>query len=442
VRALAVSIVLWCSLARADTKRPIVGFSVKAKPCPADTTHCPKTKVTERTLGYLAHVHLGDLVGPDDLTRLQVALISSELFESATVALVDAPGGYILQATLDDKMSWIIGPTVFYLPSNRAFGVGFVENDLGGRDQKLLLYGQVGTQTSIFFATFLDPAFHGTRWQYRADVYLERRQIDEYANPPGNPRDQTVVRSTEETFLDGGFLVGYALRWYLVADARLRAAYVYFRNPVDPATGSPAARPESDGWDTTLQMRLTYDPRVHNFGVTTGPYLQLEAERSVPGLDTFGYVNSLARAYYSWELFCEHELELRAVGQLGYHLPIHEDNALGGASDLRGYALDQFRGDTNLIGRAEYSVPLFKVWILKFRALGFYDTGYSTFNFPRADRNYLPGQLDRSFFRNDVGIGLRAYVKAVVLPLLGIDLGYGIEGHSPEVYFELGLTDF
>ena len=34
------------------------------------------------------------------------------------------------------------------------------------------------------------------------------------------------------------------------------------------------------------------------------------------------------------------------------------------------------------------------------------------------------------------------YVNSVVLPLLGFDVGYGIEGHSPEVYFELGLTDF
>ena len=432
MRALAVSIaLLTCSIASADTKKPIVGFEVHGD-----------SKLKPHTLGYLAHVREGDLVGPDDLPRLQVALISSELFESATVALVDAPGGYVVSATLDDKLSWIIGPTLYVLPSNRAVGVGYAENDLGGRDQKLLLYGQLGTKNSILFGTFLDPSFHGTKWQYRADLYLERRQIDEYANPVGNPRDQTIVRSTEQTFLDGGFLVGYAYRWYLVADARLRSAYVYFRDPVDPRDGTPAVRPEKDGWDTTLQMRVTLDKRVHNFGVTTGPYFQMLAEPSVPGLDSYDYFNSLVRAYYSWEFFHEHELELRGFGLFGYHLPLHEENSLGGVSDLRGYELDQFRGSINLVARAEYSVPMFKWWIIKFRGLGFYDTGYSTLEFPRADRDYLPGQVGRTFFRNDVGIGLRAYVKAVVLPLLGIDLGYGIEGHSPEVYFELGLTDF
>jgi outer membrane protein assembly factor BamA len=423
---------LACSIASADTKKPIVGFEVHGH-----------SKLRPTTLGYLAHVREGDLVGADDLPRLQVALISSELFESATVALVDAPGGYVVSATLDDKMSWIVGPTIYVLPSNRAVGVGYAENDLGGRDQKLLLYGQIGTKTSILFGTFLDPSFHGTKWQYRADLYLERRQIDEYANPPDNRRDQTIVRSTEQTFLDGGFLLGYSFRWYLVADARLRGAYVYFRDPVDPRTGAITTRPEKDGWDTTMQMRVTYDRRIHNFGVTTGPYLQVMAEPSVPGLDSYDYFNSLVRAYYSWEFFCEHELELRGFGLFGYHLPLHEDNALGGVSDLRGYELDQFRGDTSFVARAEYSVPLFRWWILKFRALGFYDTGVTTFENPRlADRNYLPDQLGRTFFRNDVGVGVRAYVKAVVLPLLGIDFGYGIEGHSPEIYFELGLTDF
>jgi len=290
---------------------------------------------------------------------------------------------------------------------------------------------------------------HGTPLTYRVDVYLERKQIDEYANPPGDPTNFDVARTTEETFLDAGALVGWNFYWWLVGDLRLRGGYVFFRDPLDPRTNTPAASPEKDGWDFTLQARLTLDHRQHRFGVTTGGYAQVELEPSVPGLDSYGYFNSLVRGYYSWELFPEHELELRGLGYFGYHLPLQEDNALGGVGDLRGYPTDMFRGDLNLVARAEYSVPLFKLWKFAFRALAFYDTGYATFVAPRAnvapaggDRSYLPDQLGRDFFRNDVGAGLRVYVKAVVLPLLGLDLGYGIEGHSPEVYFEVGLTDF
>lgn len=430
MRALVVALLCLASVpARADDKRPIAGFKVKGD-----------SKVTETTMGYLAHVHVGDPIGPDDLPRLQEALVSSELFESVAVALEDAPDGYTVVATVDDKLSWIIGPTVYFVPANRAIGVGFAENDFRGHDQKILLYGQLGTKTSILFGTFLDPSYHGTKLQYRADIYLERRQVDEYAN--ATRTDFNIARTTEETFLDAGILVGWQFQWWLIADARLRSAYVYFHDALDPNTNTSLTKPQQDGWDTTLQARLTVDHRIHNFGVTSGPFAQLLVEPSVPGLDTFGYVNSQLRAYYSWVFFDEHQLELRAIGQFGYHLPVQEENALGGVSDLRGYAGDQFRGDQLGVFRAEYSVPMFKVWKLKFRALGFYDTGVTAFEFPRADRDYLPTQLNRTWVRNDVGVGIRAYVKAVVLPLLGIDLGYGIEGHSPEVYFELGLTDF
>ncbi len=410
------------------------------------------TKVTDSTLGYLAHVRIGDPIRTTDIPQLETALISSELFESATIQLENSPEGVIVIATLDDKLSWVAAPTVYFTNPNRAVGVGYVENDLGGRDQKLILYGQYGTQTSILFGTFLDPAYHGSKLTYRFDVYLENRYIDEYANPANDPTNQDVERSTRQVFLDAGALVGWNFAWWAVADIRLRGAYVYFRdsyNPtLDPNHTMALPEPEKDGRDVTIQPRLTLDHRFHYFGVTHGAYLQLMWDESVPGLDTYGYADGLVRAYYSWAFWGEHELELRSLNSIGYHLPLHEDLALGGVGDLRGYPTDEFRGDLNLVLRAEYSVPLFKwtpePWFpAAFRALAFYDGGFDRFVFPRAtDRVYLPNQLDRSFLRNDVGVGFRIYLKSIVLPLVGFDLAYGIEARTPQLVFELGLTDF
>jgi outer membrane protein assembly factor BamA len=416
-----------------DAPKTIVGFRVKGK-----------TKVSARTLSYLSHVREGDDVTPADIPRLQTALISSELFETALVAFEDAPGGVLVVATLEDKLSWIAAPTLYLLPSNTAFGVGFVENDLGGRDQKILLYGQLGTQTSILFGTFLDPAFHGSKFTYRTDIYLERRHIDEYANPPGDATSQVISRTTTQTFLDAGLLVGWNFKWWLVGDVRLRGAYVYFRDPINPSAGNaPVPAPEKDGWDVTAQFRLTLDHRFHYFGVTHGPYVQALVEPSVPGLDSYGYAMGQLRAYYAWQFFCEHQFEVRTVQAVGYHMPMHEELALGGVGDLRGYPTDQFRGDFNSFYRAEYSFPLFKWWFFAFRGIGFYDGGFSGFYHRRAsDRDYLTSQLGPGVWRDDVGAGFRVYVKAVVLPLLGFDIAYGIEAKSPELVFELGLTDF
>ena len=439
VVACALSAVSRAALAEpprdaAPQGRPIAGFEVHGD-----------SKLQPRTVGYLAHVELGDLITEQDIPRLEQALLSSELFTTVKVELAPAPGdpspGVTVVVTADDKHSWIAAPTAFALPGNLAFGVGFAENDFRGLDQKFLLYGQIGTQTSLFFGTFYDPSYHGSKLTWRADLYLFRRNIDEYVNDPAAPRSFAIERSTQVTYLGGGALIGWNFLWWLSADLRLRGAYVYFRNSRD-AANQPISEPQHNGRDISLQAHLTVDRRQHRYGVTWGTYAQLNLEPTIPGLDSYGYQLLQARVYQSWRLFDEHELELRGHFNIARHLPLHEDFTLGGTADLRGYDVDQFRGDTRAVFRAEYSVPLFKWRFLAFRALGFYDTGYVGYVSRRSDRDYLLNQLGPGYVRNDLGAGFRIYLNNIVLPLLGLDLGYGIEGHSPEIYFEVGLADF
>ena len=371
--------------------RPLVGFRVRGP-----------SKLTERTLGHLARVELGDRVGPGDLPRIKQALISSELFESVEVALEDAPataGGVLLVATLDDKHSWIIAPTVFFLPGRRSVGVGFAENNFRGENTKLLIYGQLGDRESLFFGTLLDPRVRGSKLIFRGDVFLYRRINDEYANLPGAPTDDRVARSSTATYLGGGLLLGWQHRWWLSSDLRLRTGRVRYtdgKNGDDPPVTVPV--PQHDGWDVSAQLRATLDARHHRRGVTWGPYVQLLLETTIPGLDDYDYSLSFLRAYYSWRFFAEHQLELRTLTNVGYHLPFHEDVSLGGATDLRGYAVDRYRGDTRFVFRTEYSVPIAKWRSFAFRALGFWDSGYVAFHFPRpgGDRDYLPTQLGTS----------------------------------------------
>ncbi len=410
-----------------------------------------KTIVTETTVGYLAHVQVGDTITTENLPELEKAMMSSELFEVVKITLEDSPDGVLVVAELKDKLRQIAAPTVYISPGTWSVGVGYVNNDLRGEDKKLLLYGQLGNRTNLFYGAYLDPSVNGTKLTLRLDIFTYQMIRPEYANPVDDPTNFSVARYATETFLDAGALVGWQFKWWLSADVRLRGAYVYFRNAhADDVDNTALPRPEVDGWDNTLQFRVTIDHRTHLYGVTSGAYAQAFAESSLPWLDTYQYQDTWVRAYYSWKFFQEHELELRGFAGVGRHMPFHEELTNGGESDLRGYDADQFRGDTQLTGRAEYSVPLFKITLpkihtLAFRANAFWDTGYVKFNFPDRSgmRQYLPGELDGNYwFRNDVGVGFRVYLRSVVIPLLGVDLGYGIEGHSPEVYFALGLTDF
>lgn len=416
-------------------RRPIVGYEMRGD-----------TKVTDETGEFLSRTFMGDKVGPKDIRRLERAFVSSELFEKVTVTLEAARGGYIVVATVKDKHSWIIAPTVFALPNRKSFGVGFAENNFRGKNQKLLIYGQTGDREDLLFGVWLIPSIAGTPLTFRADTFNYRRQMQEFLNDPADPSSDAVARETENTYFGGGVLVGWRAAWWLNIDTRLRFGKVSFRDArdgVDPEVALPV--PQTDGWDVSAQGRITIDARQFRFGVNWGPYLQLSLDTTIPGLDDYDYSIALLRLWYSWVFWGEHQLELRTSGQIGHSLPFHEELVLGGAGDLRGYAVERYRGDTRAFFRAEYSVPIAKWKFFAFRGIGFWDSGYLGWNFARdtGDRAYLPTQGNGvSVFRNDVGAGLRVYIKRVVLPLLGFDVAYGLEGKALELYFELGLTDF
>jgi outer membrane protein insertion porin family len=450
LRALVVVVALLAAVeARADESTPPVSAHVDRKPLVGVRVQ-GDSKTSGTTAMRLARVSLGDPISVEMLPALQAALLSSELFKSVTVWLEDAPTGVILVATLDDKHSWVAAPTLYLLPDNWSVGLGFAENNLFGEDKKLLLYGQYGNVSSLFFGTYLDPAFRGTKLQLRFDFYFVHRRIDEYVNDPELPTDYTIARTSTWTFADIGVLFGWRFYWWLVGDIRFKPGYAQFNDFT--------TRPERNGWDNSIQTRLTIDRRHHRYGVTWGPYLQLITDISVPGLDDYNYQLAAARAYYSWRFFPEdthaktfvdrfareHQLEFRTSVGIGRHLPFHEELTLGGVVDLRGYPVDMFRGDRRAAGRVEYSLQLAKWWMFSFRAIGFFDAGYVGFHWrDPSTRNYLPTQHDGAhWIRSDVGGGLRVYVGNIVLPLLGLDYAYGLEGKRRELYFEIGLTDF
>ena len=107
-------------------------------------------------------------------------------------------------------------------------------------------------------------------------------------------------------------------------------------------------------------------------------------------------------------------------------------------------------------------MPFFTVSGLSIRGLAFFDSAYTTFlTTANPQRNYLPysrrDQKDPRFdppdlaptkfqeymapFKNSVGVGTRLYLRQIVLPLLGLDIGYGLEAHDVQVYLAIGLTD-
>jgi outer membrane protein assembly factor BamA len=432
------------------------------------------TKTTSDTVEVIAKISVGDDWTPALLDKVKEDLVSSGLFKevdvfSAACGPTTTPKcndtGVRVHLTVKDKHSWIIAPALYNQPTNTGGGLGFGENNLFGENQKLLLYGQIATGDSFFIGAWVVPAIAGSRFYAQVDTYLKTSRVIEYTPPTGYTNIPTPVRQSRMNYLNAGFKLGVEPIHGFKLDARLRGAYVSFRDvralTTDPGAvpldgdGNPV-RPGKEGWDVSNEFSLAFDRRANWYGIESGYQFRTSLEYALPKLGSdFRYYIVNASLYRAVRVLERHNLVAKLGVNAGHHLPFQQEFTMGGTS-MRGYLNDQFRGDLKVAGNLEYSFPLIELtrvfsfmgldMPLEIRGLGFFDSGYTTFLDTSSDeRNYLP-RSQRSEtttlapFKNSVGVGTRLNLRGIVLPLLGLDFGYGLEARDLQIYLAIGLT--
>lgn len=417
------------------------------------------TKTTADTVELIANISVGDEWTSDMADLIKTDLVSSGLFKDVEVIWSKVEGGVRVLILVKDKHSWVIAPAFYNQPTNTGGGIGFGENNLFGLNQKLLIYGQIATGDSFFVGAWVIPAIGGTRFSAQFDTYLKTSRFIEYSPPTGYLSVPTPVRQSRMLYLNNGIRLGVELFRGVRIEGRLRGAKVSYKDilllasDISAVTDDPTADPDdppapgAEGWDVSTEWSLTVDRRANWYGIASGHRYRLAFEQSLPSLGSdFEYYSANLSLYKAWKILERHNFIVRFSGTYGHHLPFQQELAIGGTS-MRGWLNDQFRGDMRAIANAEYSVPLFTIAGLSVRGLGFFDSGYATFlTTSNPDRNYLPGsrrdQQDvLAPFKNSVGVGTRLYLRQIVLPLLGLDFGYGLEARDFQVYLAIGLTD-
>jgi outer membrane protein insertion porin family len=436
-------------------------------------------KTTREQVLLIADVEVGDNWQPTMVDEIKANLVNSGLFKESEVYYDTVPGGVRLHILAKDKHSWVIAPTAYNQPTNKGGGVGFGENNLFGEGKKLLMYGQIATGESFFVGAYVDPNIAGSaRFHWQADVFLRSARIIEYEPPQSWFGDPKPLRTSRMNYLNGGVRFGVNLwkRHPIVSlDGRLRGAHVGFSSvekggpgdfdndltadpPIEEITGDPTSttvpKPGAEGWDISSEVSLGFDTRANWYGVQTGSRLKLAFERSLPALGSdFDYWLANVHFDISKKFLARHNLVIRADAGYGRNIPFQQEYLVGG-TQMRGWKNNQFHGNLRFQVNTEYSVPLFTIRGLGFRALAFWDSAYITFTRAGAQaeldsqRDYLPestwdnsGRKALAPFKNSVGGGIRLFLRQIVIPLLGLDFGYGIERKSYEVYIAIGLTD-
>lgn len=436
--------------------------ALAAAPCLADEIKEivveENTKTTDETVALIADVEVGDDWDPAMVDSIKRELEGSGLFKSVEVFSEPMAGGVRLHLLVKDKHSWVIAPAFYNQPTNVGGGVGFGENNLFGENKKLLLYGQVATGDTFFIGAYVDPSISGTRFNWQADVFLKTGRIFEYAAPTELRDDPKALRESRLNYLNVGAKVGMSLWRALFLNARVRAARVSYSDvkladgaSVAEITGDPDAtvvpKPGAEGNDLSAELSLSLDTRANYRGITSGDKYGVSVEGALPSIGSdFDYQMITLQYQRARRVLDRHNAILKTQFSYGRNLPFQQEFSSGGTA-MRGYKNSQFRGNLKVQSNLEYSVPVFAVSGFSMRALGFWDSAYTTFteanNNDLAERYYLPNSEARGLapFKNSVGGGVRFYLQQIVLPLLGVDFGYGVERGELEIYLAIGLTD-
>jgi outer membrane protein assembly factor BamA len=415
-------------------------------------------KTTSETVELISKIEVGDAWTPDMAEEIKRNLVSSGLFKDVEVFTEPVKGGVKVHILAKDKHSWVIAPALYNQPTNKGGGIGFGENNLFGLNQKLLLYGQVATGDSFFIGAWVIPAIGGTRFSAQFDTFLKSARNIEYAAPTKYLQSPRPIRESRIHYLNGGFKLGLGLFGGARIEARLRGAKVsYVRDaikhlgPMDERMadleipdGDPIPLPGKEGWDVSNEWTFSIDRRANWYGVQSGFKFTAIYETALPSLGSdFHYQLATASLFRAWQVLARHNFIIKMNVNYGSKLPFQQEFKTGGTS-MRGYLNDQFRGDFKAGANIEYSVPMISVMGLSIRGLVFLDSAYTTFlKTSNPERNYLPDSDARGLkpFRNSVGAGTRFYLRQIVLPLLGLDVGYGLEANDFQVYLAIGLTD-
>lgn len=413
-------------------------------------------KTRPETVQEYSRLDAGDSITAEELTRVERRLVATGLFQDVKVTPEPLGDGRVrVVLEVKDKASWVVAPTFSLSNSNIGGGVLYAEANLWGRSKKFATAAQVSTAESGLFVGYLDPNLFGwppLRLSFEGQLRSDR--VEEYQPDPS----QEVPEVARRTRLNSAS-VASELSVMIAERVRVAAKYrLMFIDAQPPSMDTPVTEPAFEPGplqrDTSLRLLVGVDTRQNLHAIMEGLNIEGSLELSNPGVwSHFRYKRFGLLYRHGLRIFEEQNLILRGEVAAGVDLPFHQE-LVAGASSLRGFLYRQFRGDTRALFTAEYHFPLFTVSALSFRGVAFSDMGMLTWrNIPedrqlrdvngRVVRGYLPDAregIGGVTVAQGLGVGLRLFLRSVVLPLVGVDVAYGVNSGEFRFYLVAGVT--
>lgn len=413
-------------------------------------------KTQPGTVQDYSRLDAGDTLTSEELTRVERRLLATGLFQEVHVSTQPTGDGRVkVVLQVQDKASWVVAPTFSVSNSNIGGGVLYAESNLWGRSKKFAAAVQVSTAESGLFVGFLDPNLFGfppLRLSFEGQLRSDR--VEEY-QPGASYKVPVVQRRTRLNSASAASELSLMIAERVRVGAKYRLMLIDAQEPSqDAPVMEPAFEPGPVQRDASLRLMMGIDTRQNLHAIMEGLNIEGSLELSNPGVGSqFRYKRFGLLYRHGLRFFEEHNLVLRGEVSLGVDLPFHQE-FVAGAGSLRGFIYRQFRGDTRASFTAEYHFPLFTVRSLSFRGVAFSDIGMLTWRSIPEDRQLrdVTGRVVRGYLEDahdgvggatvaqGLGLGLRLFLRSVVLPLVGVDVAYGVNSGEIRFYLVAGVT--
>jgi outer membrane protein assembly factor BamA len=438
--ALATALIAGALLPKIAQARLVVGHIV--------VHGDPKT--TSRVLSARMNLHPGDRVDFDALTIAEQGLLESELFTAVRV-YIDMPRAeaarrmYVddentlvdVHVEVTEKQSWFAAPIASFGSGDYAGGVAYGDQNFVGHDVQVVSAAEIGQSRSFVFAGYRDPLVIGAPLTWGVDGLYRYEQIRFFANHRKLLAVPTLVGGGEAE-------LGWVLSPHLHAVFGFSARYQRVRTAavLVPDVTLPAFNPRS-GRIFNLVFQVRYDDTRSPEGLRRGVRLLLKNEisdRYWGSQFDYSKFEVQAELYGKWawnypsvilQTVFDFPTSIRGV-------PITEMLRIGG-TNLRGYLVNEFHGDTLLSAQMEDQAVALSGLPLPFvnkrfniAAAAFMDVAALLERHPGGTAVELPihPRPKIADFHTSVGAGLRIIVPGVAIPAIKADLGYGIDVHA------------
>lgn len=356
----------------------------------------------------------GELFDPASIPALEQRLMNRRIFRSVRITSAQGTAGVVVRVAVEERLALVPLPVASASRGVFTAGVVLLDANLFGAGKQLVLGGLASNRGTSAFAIYRDPGVAYTRWRLAARLSggdTRRERFD----------DGALAYSYRDRSVEAGLAGGYQLgaRWSILAG--------WFERRGD-ARASPGHPPPPEGGPVHgPSLELELDASDYRGYLTRGVVGRVELRQGLRlGARDRDVFQLSASTTWSGRAVRDHAIALTARLDHVRGDPVLDAVRLGGLPGSRGFQTQGLWAEDAAQAALEYQVP---VWQPRWGAItvaGFTDAGLVRWR----------GEVTRYLAP---GVGMRVFLRNLVIPALGFDLAWSTTGDGPAFSVQLGL---